>query len=369
MSEPLTYLPQIYAHFAISGSYQSARPYGSGHINETFLVTPRDMGKHGRYIFQRLNPSIFPHPQPVMQNIQQVTHHLRKKLAHLPEADLVRRVLTLIPTREGGLWLQDPTYGTWRVYQYIEGGRTFDIVESPQQAYEAALAFGTFQHLLSDYEGPPLIETTPDFHHTVKRWHAFQDALKQDPLGRARDLGAEIDFALRHESLAHQLINLKVSGALPERITHNDTKLNNVLLDATTGQGLCVLDLDTVMPGLSLYDFGDLVRSACNPVAEDDPNPSRVIARADVFEALVTGYLRGTAGALQPLERDHLLVAGQLLSFECGLRFLTDHLLGDTYFKIHRPNQNLDRGRTQWALVASLESQRDHLLSLIPRAS
>ncbi len=368
MSEAIQFVPQVFQRFAIQGTYGSARPYGSGHINETFLVTAQENGVPRRYIFQHLNTSIFPDPHPVMENIQQVTGHLRKKLAHLSSVDLERRVLTLMSTREGGVLFEDPTMGYWRAYLFIDEAQTFDILETPQQAFEAALAFGTFQHLLSDYDGPPLVETTPDFHHTVKRFQVFQAAVKADPLGRAHDMAAEIDFALHHEALAHLLINLKASGAIPERITHNDTKLNNVLLDAESGKGLCVLDLDTVMPGLSLYDFGDMVRSACNPVAEDCPDPSRVIARGDVFEALVAGYLQGTAGALLPIEKDHLLTSGQLLSFECGLRFLTDHLNGDTYFRIHRPSQNLDRGRTQFALVASLEAQRDHFLSLIPRS-
>lgn len=368
MSEAIGFVPQIFQRFAIDGTYHSARPYGSGHINETFLVTAQANGVARHYIFQHLNASIFPDPHPVMRNIQHVTDHLRKKLAHLSSGERDRRVLTLIPTRDGGVLVDDPLQGNWRAYRFIEDAQTFDILETPQQAFEAALAFGTFQHLLSDYDGPPLVETTPDFHHTVKRFQAFQAAVNADPLGRACTMAAEIDFALRHEPLAHTLIDLKASGAIPERITHNDTKLNNVLLDAKTGQGLCVLDLDTVMPGLSLYDFGDMVRSACNPVAEDCPDPSRVIARGDVFEALVAGYLKGTAGALRPIEKDHLLLSGQLLSFECGLRFLTDHLSGDTYFRIHRPSQNLDRGRTQFALVASLEAQCNDFLRFIPRS-
>ncbi len=367
MNDVLTLIPHIFKRFAMRGTYVSARPYGSGHINETFLVTSFDGNTHRRYLMQHLNTSIFD-PHAVMENIQHVTQHLRKKLSYLSSVDLERRVLTLIPTRDGGVLAHDDTFGYWRAYLFIDNAKTFDILETPQQAFEAALTFGSFQQLLLDYDGPALIETMPDYHHTVKRFQAFQAAVKADPLGRASEIAPEIDFALRHEPLAHSLIDLKASGDIPERIIHNDTKLNNVLLDAESGQGLCVLDLDTVMPGLSLYDFGDMVRSACNPVAEDCPDPQQVIARADVFEALVLGYLKGTAGTLLPIEREHLFSSGQLLSFECGLRFLTDHLCGDTYFRTQRSGQNLDRGRTQFALVESLEKQRDRFRALIPRS-
>jgi hypothetical protein len=193
----------------------------------------------------------------------------------------------------------------------------------------------------------------------VRRLEALKAALAEDPLERAKGAEPEIAFALTRETLAGRLLALQASGLLPERITHNDTKLNNVMLDELTGEGLCVLDLDTVMPGLSLYDFGDLVRSACNPVAEGDPDLSKVVARADIFEALAAGYLAGTAGTLLEVEREHLALAGQLLAYECGLRFLTDHLQGDTYFRTARSSHNLDRCRSQFALLRSLEDQAD----------
>jgi hypothetical protein len=312
-----------------------------------------------RYILQRLNTGIFQDPEGLMANVRNVTGHIHAKLLATHPAEASRRVLTLVRTRDGGSHLDDAELGFWRAYLFIERARTYDVLERPRQAFEAARAFGTFQALLADYDGPRLSETIPFFHHSRRRFEAFRAAVAADPLGRAREAAPAIDFALGREALVDTLLDLQASGAVPERITHNDTKLNNVMLDDATGEGICVLDLDTVMPGLSLYDFGDMVRSACNPAAEDETDLAKVVARADIFEALAAGYLAGTAGALLPVERDHLAVAGQLLTFECGLRFLTDHLQGDTYFRLHRPGQNLDRARNQFALVQSLEDQAD----------
>jgi len=309
-----------------------------------------------------------------MENVANVTGHIRGKLEQDGNTDISRRVLTLVPLRtEGGgpgpLYLDDPEVGFWRCYVFIEGAHTYDVLEREEQAFEAAKAFGRFQHLLMDFQGPRLSETIPAFHNTPGRFQALLEAVALDPLGRAQYVACELDQVLARERLAGSFLRLHAQGALPERITHNDTKINNVMLDDVTGEGLCVLDLDTVMPGLSLYDFGDMVRTACNPVAEDERDCSHVVARGDVFEALVKGYLLGTTGALLPVEREHLVVAGQLLTYECGIRFLTDHVLGDTYFRIHRPGQNLDRARTQFALVKSLEAQQDAFMKMIAEAS
>ena len=365
MSETQTSLGRVFRAFALQGDFICGEPYGSGHINDTYAFTVDQGGSRVRYLFQRLNTGIFKNPAGLMGNVEQVTGHIRAKLEAAGAHDVSRRVLTLLRTRAGACFLDDPELGFWRGYLFIEAARTYDLLERPEQAFQAAKSFGTFQRLLADYQGPQLVATIPEFHHSVRRFETFQKAVAADPLGRAKGVEAEIDFALSRQPLVSRLLDLLRSGAIPERITHNDTKLNNVLLDDASGEGVCVLDLDTVMPGLSLYDFGDMVRTACNPVAEDELDLTKVVARADIFEALAAGYLQGSDGALLEVEQEHLGTAGELLTFECGIRFLTDHLVGDSYFRIHHPGHNLDRARTQFALVRSLEAQAEVFMTRI----
>jgi len=369
MDAPETLLRTVVGRFLIEADFVSARPHGTGHINDTFAVTCDQGGRRIRYLLQRLNTRIFREPRALMANVEAVTGHIRRKL-EAKGLPCSRRVLTLVPAREGGApFVDDPGLGFWRAYVFIEGARTYDVLESTAQAFQAARAFGAFQALLADYDGPALTETIPAFHHTPGRFRRLQEAVARDPHGRAAACAPDLDFAMGRAPLAPVLTDLQASGALPGRITHNDTKLNNVMLDEETGEGVCVVDLDTVMPGLSLFDFGDMVRTACNPLAEDDPDVAGLEAREDMFMALAEGYLEGTVGALLPLERDLLVTSGQLLTYECGLRFLTDHLEGDTYFRIHRPGQNLDRARNQFALLRSLERQEAGLrrrLALLP---
>jgi Phosphotransferase enzyme family len=357
MNEDHVHLAIIARRFQLPGDLLASERYGTGHINDTYVVSIDQAGRPVRYLLQRLNTDIFKRPRDLMANIVEVTGHIRRKLEGrgLP---ISRSVLTLVPAGDGNeCFVDDAQYGFWRCYLFIEGARTYDVIEHTGQAFEAAKAFGTFQSLLADYDGPTLHETIPQFHHTPSRLLKLKEAVAQDPLGRVKDCEAEIRFALDRAPLSESLIALESAGEIPRRITHNDTKLNNVMLDDVSGQGVCVIDLDTVMPGHSLCDFGDMVRTACNPLAEDDPDSLGLVARGDMFEALARGYLDGTRGALLPIEREHLLMAGQLLTYECGLRFLTDYLQGDSYFRTHRLGQNLDRTRCQFALVRSLESQ------------
>lgn len=355
-------LAPIARQFQIYGDFVSAAPYGSGHINETYAAIYNQSGVKIRYIFQRMNTNVFQNPRGLMSNVAHVTGHLRAKLEAMNATDISRKALSLVPARDGNFYIDDPEQGFWRVYLFVEGAKTYDVLEHVGQAHQAARAFGEFQNLLADYDGPRLTETIPNFHNTPRRFEAFQKAVAEDVMGRAKDVQPEIDFAMSRETLANRLLVLQQSGEVPERITHNDTKLNNVMLDDATGEGLCVIDLDTVMPGLSLYDFGDMVRTACNPVPEDHPDFEQAIARKDMFKALAAGYLLGTSGTLLPVERENLVVAGELLTYECGIRFLMDHLQGDTYFRIHRPGHNLDRCRTQFALVRSLERQASEFM-------
>jgi hypothetical protein len=362
---PLAALKTIACRFAILGDFLGAQPYGNGHINDTFAAVFDQAGTEVRYILQRINSHIFKEPLKLMANVAHVTNHIRMKLEASGIQDTTRHVVTLVKTLEGADCLIDDDGCVWRCYLFVEDAKSYDIIESPAQAFQAARAFGAFQRHLMDYDGPRLFETIPLFHNTRHRVETLKRAITEDRCNRAVRVQQEIAFALANEVLADSLLSLKERGLIPERITHNDTKLNNVLLDDLTGEGMCVLDLDTVMPGLSLYDFGDMVRTATNPVAEDEPDVSKVQVQIPMFEALAKGYLDGTGGALLPAERERLVLAGELLTFECGVRFLTDFLDGDRYFHIQREQQNLDRCHTQFALLRSLEACEERLTAFV----
>lgn len=354
--------------FPLLGRFHSAAPYGSGHINDTFAVVFDQAGTPVRYILQRVNPRVFTDVPALMENIQRVTSHASRSAAAVGrDHDASRRVLTLVPARDGRSYHRDADGGWWRCYLFIEKARTHDLVQTPQQAAAAARAFGEFQRMLVDLPGARLHETIPHFHHTRRRFEAFQKALEADAHNRAASARAAIDFALQHERLVDVLLDLLARGEIPERVTHNDTKFNNVMLDDATQEAVCVIDLDTVMPGVVLNDFGDMVRSATNSAAEDERDLARVEARLPIFEALVDGYLSATRSFLNAAEIAHLAVAGQVITFEIGLRFLTDHLAGDTYFKIKRPGHNLDRAANQFAIVRSLEAQRAVMEACVAR--
>jgi thiamine kinase-like enzyme len=346
-------------HFQIYGEFRSAEPYGSGHINDTYCAIFDQAGTVTRYILQRINHNIFKKPVSLMENIQRVTTHLAGKMSGEP--DFSRRVLTLIPVRNGLFYHHDEQGNYWRAYLFIEKAKTYDAVESAGQAFEAARAYGRFQKLLADLPAPRLHDTIPDFHHTPKRFAALVKAIENDAANRAGLAKAEIDFALQRAAIVDVLINAK----LPERVTHNDTKFNNVMLDDVTGEGVCVVDLDTLMPGLTLYDFGDMVRTATSPAKEDELDLTRVAMQMPMFEALLKGYLTFAVDFLTPAEKRLLAFSGKLITFEIGLRFLTDFLGGDTYFKVHRNGHNLDRCRTQFKLVESIEHQEAQMNKLV----
>ena len=352
-------LRSIARKFQIHGEFIEAAPYGTGHINDTYCAVFDQAGAPVRYIFQCINQNVFKNPVALMENVQRVTAHLAGKLAGA--SDSSRSVLTLVPAREGQSWCLDGEGGYWRAYLFIEKARTYDTVQSPRQAFEAAKAFGRFQGLLADLPAPRLHDTIPDFHHTPRRFARLEQAVEADRFNRAKPAAAEIDFAIRRHSITAVL----VEAGLPERVTHNDTKLNNVMIDDATGAGVCVIDLDTVMPGLALYDFGDMVRTATCAVAEDEPDLSRVRMRFPFFEALARGYLASASGFLTQAERQLLAFSGKLITFEIGIRFLTDFLEGDVYFKTHREGHNLDRCRTQFKLAESIEEQEESMNQLV----
>ena len=359
-SQPLRHdVPAVARQFQILGDLVSAAPYGTGHINDTYCVTYNQGGAAMRYIVQRINHAVFKNPAALMENIRRVTEHIGARFAGEPER--TRRVLTLVPARDGQAYYRDGEGNHWRVYIFIEKARSFDAVESASQAFQAAKAFGHFQKLLADLPAPRLHDTIPDFHHTPKRFAALEKAIQADAANRAKLAKPEIEFALKHKAMASVLINAR----LPERVTHNDTKLNNVMLDHATSEGICVIDLDTVMPGLALYDFGDMVRTTTSPAKEDERDLSKVTMQLPMFEALARGYLSSAAEFLTPAEKNLLAFSGKLITFEIGLRFLTDFLAGDTYFKVHRENHNLDRCRTQFKLVESIAHQEERMNQLV----
>lgn len=347
--------------FSMHGDYQGHAPCGHGHINDTFEVRFNQAGVPVRYIVQRINHDIFREPQKVMQNIERVTAHIAKRLelAGIPEVH--RRVLTLVRKQDGGLWHEDAAGNHWRGYLYIEGAEAHNHVNNTAQAEQAARAFGEFQKMLADLPVSELHETIPWFHHARRRYIALMDAVERDPVGRRASVEKEIAWVQQREANVDVLLNLLQSGELPERITHNDTKINNVMLDCVSGEGLCVMDLDTVMPGTVLYDFGDLVRTTTISTAEDERDPSKVEMRMHMFDALVRGYLSAAHGFLVQAELDNLAFCGKLITQVIGMRFLTDYLNGDVYFKTSRPGHNLDRFRVQAALVESIERQENQM--------
>jgi hypothetical protein len=345
--------------FQIVGEFVGATPYGSGHINDSYCATFRRSGVPMRYILQRINHSIFKNPVSVMENIQRVTSHLAAKVSGEPDCD--RLVLTLIPARDRQAWHLDAGGNHWRAYRFIEKARTYDAVESTEQAFQAAKAFGRFQKLLIDLPAPRLHDTVADFHHTPKRFMALEQAIASDVAGRVTLANREIEFAFSRKSITSVLLDAN----LPERIVHNDTKFNNVMLDDVTGEGICVIDLDTVMPGLALHDFGDMVRTTTSPAKEDEQDLSKVTMQFSMFEALVRGYLTSAGGFLTKAEKQNLVFSGKLMTFEQGIRFLTDYLAGDAYYKVRHDGHNLDRCRTQFKLLESIEREEERMDRLV----
>lgn len=350
----------IFHKFAIEGTLVRVSEYGSGHINRTELVEVDQNGHTVRYILQQINTQIFPDVDKLMENIVGVTSFLAKKIkAQGGNPD--RETLQVVRTKEGGSYYRtgDEYY---RMYQFVEGSASFDAASEPGIFYESGRAFGRFQQLLSDYPASTLHETIPDFHNTPKRFVAFCNAVDADVCGRAASVKDEIAFIKERESQMSVLMRLLESGELPLRVVHNDTKLNNVLMDKETGKSLCVIDLDTVMPGASAFDFGDAIRFGANTAAEDEPDVSKVSLDIGLYEQYTSGYLSGCGGSLTSKELEMLPVGAKLMTLECGMRFLTDYLSGDTYFRIHRERQNLDRCRTQLALVADMERKWEQML-------
>lgn len=334
-------------------------PYGNGHINDTYLIdqTPR-------YIMQRINSKVFKNPPQVMKNIEAVTEHLRKKIA-ANGGNPERETLTLVRTIDGQTYYKADKDNYFRVYRFIENALSYDAVENPIQFYNAARAFGKFQNMLADFPAEKLHETIEKFHDTRDRFGKFKAAVDADVCGRAKDVKKEIDFVLAREKDTGIIVDAIADGSVPVRVTHNDTKLNNVMLDKDTGEAVCVIDLDTVMPGSLLYDYGDALRFGASSGSEDERDLAKIYVVDELFESFTKGFLEETASVLTEREKELLAFSAKLMTYECGMRFLTDYISGDTYFKIHREGHNLDRARTQFKLVADMEKKKDKLNAIV----
>lgn len=346
--------------FELPGPVAEVQPVPVGHINACHRVRCDMPDGPVLFMLQRINTGVFRRPVEMMENIARVTEHMRAKLSASGVTDVERRVLRLVSARGGG-WLHvDAAGASWRMYRFIRA-RVEECVETPQQAEAAGRAFGAFARLLADLPPPRLHETIAGFHHTPLRFEALERAIAADACGRVRDVRAEIEFLRARRPLADALLALQRAGQVPERVVHNDAKLSNVLLDPQSGGPLGVVDLDTVMPGLALFDFGDMVRSMTCRAAEDEPDAARVECDVALFSGLVRGYLAEMGSLLTRAERSHLVTAGQVITLEQAVRFLVDYLCGDAYYRTSRPGQNLDRARAQLALLASLERRSAEL--------
>ena len=355
---------RICSKFALYGDFLVAVPFGGGHVNDTFQLTFDQGGVRLHYVLQRINRNVFRKPEQVMENMDRVTRHLLAKI-HAEKVETRKRTIRLLRTFANQPCVTDERGDVWRAYIFVENARAYDVLETPEQAFKVAQAFGEFQCNLVDLPGPRLHETIPDFHNTPKRLEALRQAIRRDPVGRERRVRREIDFIMKRADETERLLRLQAEGAIPERITHNDTKLNNILIDDLTGDGICVIDLDTVMPGLSLYDFGDMVRAGTSPAEEDEVDLAKVGMRFEMYEALYRGFLSSAGSFLTEAERENLPFSGKLITFEIAIRFLTDYLEGDVYFKVKRPEHNLERCRNQLRMVESIEEQSKRMKDLL----
>lgn len=359
-------LNKIIGAFCMEGAMVECVPYGSGHINETYRLTYHHDGEEKRYILQKMNKHIFKKPEELMENIKGITGWLRKKILE-NGGDVNRETLNLIEARNGAVYHIDEDGEYWRAFLYIDGASSYDLVQNENDFYQSAVAFGHFQSLLADYPAEKLYETIENFHNTVDRFEKFKKAVEADPCGRADSVQEEIRFVLEREQLAHTLCDLQDEGKMPLRVTHNDTKLNNIMIDDATGKAICVLDLDTVMPGLSVNDFGDSIRFGASTAEEDEKDLSKVHFDLRLYEVYVKGFLEGCEGALTDIELEMLPMGAILMTFECGMRFLTDYIDGDHYFKVHREGHNLDRCRTQFKLVEEMEENLSKMQEIVEK--
>lgn len=362
--QPTFPLEEIIKNFNIDGEYIGYYLSNDGHINNTFVLEFDDgLGKIKSYLLQLINTNVFKNPDELMENIVGVTEYLRKIVVD-NGGDPERECLNVYFTSDGKPYYRDADGNCWRCYNFITGAHSCQSIDDPETFANAARAFGKFQCLLADYPSETLHETIPNFHNTLSRFADFEKAVSDNVAGRADSVRDEIDFVLARRDDAGVLVKLLEKGKLPLRVTHNDTKLNNVMFDNETDEGICVIDLDTVMPGLSLYDFGDSIRFGANTAAEDEKDLSKVSLSLPLYREYTAGYLSTAGQSLTPTEVEYLPFSAKLMTFECGMRFLTDYLNGDTYFRIAYDDHNLDRCRTQFRLVEDMERKMENMKAI-----
>lgn len=356
-------IQEAVAAFLGNAEIAKCEKYGNGHINDTFLV---ETAASEKYILQRMNHEIFTNPEKLIENVELVTGFLKQQIQK-KGGNAKRETLNLVETTEGKHYFVDSIGSYWRMYLFIDDATSFEQVNKAEDFYESAVAFGNFQNLLMEFDAKQLYETIPNFHNTPSRYQTFLKAVEEDACNRADSVRREIDFYINHKEDMELCASKLEQGLLPLRVTHNDTKLNNIMIDNATGKGLCVIDLDTVMPGLAIYDFGDSIRFGANTATEDEMDLSKVSLDLGLFETYVKGYLEGCKGSLTELEIELMPFGAKTMTLECGMRFLTDYLQGDQYFRIHRENHNLDRCRTQIALVEDMERKWSDMKDIVEK--
>ncbi|MBQ7785972.1 MAG: aminoglycoside phosphotransferase family protein [Clostridia bacterium] len=355
---------KVLAQFELPQGEKEAAPYGNGHINETLCVVVSRAEGQERFILQRVNSYVFPRPVEVIENIEKTTAYL-SGIIREEGGDPLRETLTLVPAKDGKHYVIDENGELWRMYLFVENTISYDLPDTPALFELSGRAFGKFQKQLGGFDAAVLHETIVDFHNTPARYCQLMEAVKNNSSGRLGEVGPELAFCMGYGQEVHTLLDALKAEEIPLRVTHNDTKLNNVLLDQETGEGVCVIDLDTVMPGLAAYDFGDSIRFGANTAAEDERDLSKVQFSLEMYEAFARGFLSQCGDALNEREKELLPMGAKLMTLECGMRFLADHLNGDKYFRIHREGHNLDRARTQFELVRHMEENWDEMMAII----
>ncbi|MDU4890744.1 MAG: aminoglycoside phosphotransferase family protein [Clostridium sp.] len=350
------------------GDIVEVKPFGGGHINDTFLVVTENAEKREKYILQRINHDIFKNVEKLMENYCNVCDYL-KDVVESRGGNPLRETITVVKTKDGNSFVKDSKGNYWRGILFIENSITSEVIECKEDLYKTGKAFGGFQNMLSKYKADTLFESIPNFHNTKERFKSFLDAVEKDVAGRRSEVEEDIKFILDREEDTAALVDLLESGELPLRVTHNDTKIGNILLDKDTKEGICIIDLDTVMPGLSLYDFGDAIRSGSTYAAEDEKDLDKVYVDLELFEAFTKGFIEGSAGVLTEKEIEMLPMGAKVIILEQGIRFLGDYLNGDVYYKTSYDKQNLYRTRTQLKLVADMEKKWSKLNEIVKMCS
>ena len=357
-------LHDVIGRFDLPEGEYTVTPYGNGHINVTYCVVKNPGKNQKRFILQRVNRYVFKEPVKLIKNVEQVTEYLRNVIAN-EGGDPYRETLTLVPAKNGKNYVIDEEGELWRVYLFVEQTISRDLPDTTELFALSGAAFGKFQRQLGAFPAENLVETIVDFHNTPARFEQLMDAIRRNEAGRLDSVREEVAFCMKYEKEVHTLLDALKAGAIPLRVTHNDTKLNNVLLDEVTGKGVCVIDLDTVMPGLAAYDFGDSIRFGANTAAEDETDLEKVQLSLEMFEAFTRGFVSECGSAMNAREIKLLPMGAKLMTLECGMRFLSDHLNGDKYFRIHRENHNLDRARNQFQLVRRMEEKWDEMMKIV----